>query len=139
MRALARRPTAIVSSTLTKTVLVANYFFRIRCEAALALVHVSRIRIPVIEIDAPAVCDSEARVFGPFSPFQTLLALLLRTRVPGPGPVQPHIRPQSERLHGRGRVFRSQDFTQSDLPGSLRRWQDSRDRPPFLDRPVTIQ
>ena len=42
VRALARRPTAIVSSTLTKSVLVANYFYRIRCEAALALVHVSR-------------------------------------------------------------------------------------------------
>ena len=46
VRALARRPTAIVSSTLTKTALVANYFFRIRCEAALALVHVSRTCIP---------------------------------------------------------------------------------------------
>ncbi|KAG5220967.1 Transcription initiation factor TFIID [Salix suchowensis] len=36
--ALAKQPTAIVSSTLTKTVLVSNYFFRIRCEAALGLV-----------------------------------------------------------------------------------------------------
>ncbi|KAH0591210.1 hypothetical protein H2248_001303 [Termitomyces sp. 'cryptogamus'] len=36
--ALAEKPTAIVSSTLTKTVLVSNYFFRIRSEAALALV-----------------------------------------------------------------------------------------------------
>ncbi|GLB35736.1 putative peptidase family M1 domain [Lyophyllum shimeji] len=38
INALAEKPTAIVSSTLTKTVLVSNYYFRIRCEAALALV-----------------------------------------------------------------------------------------------------
>ncbi|KAF8963874.1 hypothetical protein BDZ97DRAFT_1701052 [Flammula alnicola] len=37
--ALAEKPTAIVSSTLTKTVLVSNYYFRIRCEAATALVN----------------------------------------------------------------------------------------------------
>ncbi|KAJ7597342.1 hypothetical protein C8J56DRAFT_316264 [Mycena floridula] len=36
--ALALQPTAIVSSTLTKTVLVSNYHYRIRCEAASALV-----------------------------------------------------------------------------------------------------
>ncbi|KAI6012544.1 hypothetical protein F5J12DRAFT_818579 [Pisolithus orientalis] len=36
---LSRQPTAIVSSTFTKTVLVTNYYYRIRCEAALALVH----------------------------------------------------------------------------------------------------
>ncbi|KAF8580130.1 hypothetical protein K439DRAFT_1648275 [Ramaria rubella] len=36
--ALARQPSAIVSSTLTKTVLVTNYYYRIRVEAALALV-----------------------------------------------------------------------------------------------------
>ncbi|KAF7307415.1 Transcription initiation factor TFIID subunit 2 [Mycena indigotica] len=41
LRALTKQPTAIVSSTLTKTVLVTNYYFRIRCEAALALVHCS--------------------------------------------------------------------------------------------------
>ncbi|KAG5645341.1 hypothetical protein DXG03_006403 [Asterophora parasitica] len=39
IHALAEKPTAIVSSTLTKTVLVSNYYFRIRCEAALALVN----------------------------------------------------------------------------------------------------
>ena len=39
MTALAEKPTAIVSSTLTKTVLVSNYYFRIRCEAASALVN----------------------------------------------------------------------------------------------------
>ncbi|KAF5352665.1 hypothetical protein D9756_005839 [Leucocoprinus leucothites] len=38
LNALAEKPTAIVSSTLTKTVLVSNYYYRIRCEAALALV-----------------------------------------------------------------------------------------------------
>ncbi|KAF8910047.1 TATA-binding protein associated factor Taf2 [Gymnopilus junonius] len=37
--ALADKPTAIVSSTLTKTVLVSNYYYRIRCEAASALVN----------------------------------------------------------------------------------------------------
>ncbi|KAJ7070580.1 hypothetical protein C8F01DRAFT_1106921 [Mycena amicta] len=41
LHALTKQPTAIVSSTLTKTVLVTNYYFRIRCEAALALVHCS--------------------------------------------------------------------------------------------------
>ncbi|KAL0951837.1 hypothetical protein HGRIS_008498 [Hohenbuehelia grisea] len=39
VHALSRQPTAIVSSTLTKSVLVSNYYFRIRCEAALALVN----------------------------------------------------------------------------------------------------
>ncbi|EGO05242.1 hypothetical protein SERLA73DRAFT_82815 [Serpula lacrymans var. lacrymans S7.3] len=39
IHALAKQPTAIVSSTFTKTVLVSNYFYRIRCEAALALVN----------------------------------------------------------------------------------------------------
>ncbi|KAG6846064.1 hypothetical protein H0H87_006428 [Tephrocybe sp. NHM501043] len=38
IHALAEKPTAIVSSTLTKTVLVSNYYFRIRSEAAIALV-----------------------------------------------------------------------------------------------------
>ncbi|KAG6333744.1 hypothetical protein ID866_5345, partial [Astraeus odoratus] len=49
VHALARQPTAIVSSTFTKTVLVTNYYYRIRCEAALALVNslihaISRVR-----------------------------------------------------------------------------------------------
>ncbi|KAJ8084704.1 hypothetical protein PM082_003480 [Marasmius tenuissimus] len=39
VHALARQPTAIVSSTLTKSVLVSNYHYRIRVEAALALVN----------------------------------------------------------------------------------------------------
>ncbi|KAJ6541894.1 hypothetical protein B0H19DRAFT_1175115 [Mycena capillaripes] len=43
--ALAQQPTKIVSSTLTKTVLVSNYYFRIRCEAAVALVHCSIPRL----------------------------------------------------------------------------------------------
>ncbi|KAI0028582.1 hypothetical protein K488DRAFT_80600 [Vararia minispora EC-137] len=38
VNALAKMPNAIVSSTLTKTALVTNYFFRIRCEAVAALV-----------------------------------------------------------------------------------------------------
>ncbi|EJD48509.1 hypothetical protein AURDEDRAFT_112948 [Auricularia subglabra TFB-10046 SS5] len=38
IRALSRQPTAIVSGTFTKTVLVTNYFYRIRVEAALGLV-----------------------------------------------------------------------------------------------------
>ncbi|KIK70503.1 hypothetical protein GYMLUDRAFT_32530 [Collybiopsis luxurians FD-317 M1] len=45
VHALAKQPTAIVSSTLTKTVLVSNYHYRIRCEAALALVHCSIRRL----------------------------------------------------------------------------------------------
>ncbi|KAG2046284.1 hypothetical protein BDR06DRAFT_1037833 [Suillus hirtellus] len=39
VNALAKQSTAIVSSTFTKTVLVSNYYYRIRCEAAMALVH----------------------------------------------------------------------------------------------------
>ncbi|KAI0660528.1 hypothetical protein C8Q70DRAFT_976084 [Cubamyces menziesii] len=35
---LSKTPNAIISSTLTKTVLVSNYYYRIRCEAAAALV-----------------------------------------------------------------------------------------------------
>ncbi|KAL5494783.1 hypothetical protein ACEPAI_245 [Sanghuangporus weigelae] len=38
VHALSRQATPIVSSQLTKTVLVTNYFFRVRCEAASALV-----------------------------------------------------------------------------------------------------
>lgn len=41
VHALARMPSPIVSSNLAKTVLVTNYFYRIRMEAALALVAVS--------------------------------------------------------------------------------------------------
>ncbi|KIY69351.1 hypothetical protein CYLTODRAFT_420749 [Cylindrobasidium torrendii FP15055 ss-10] len=39
LHALAKQPTAIVSSTLTRTVLVSNYHHRIRCEAASCLVN----------------------------------------------------------------------------------------------------
>ena len=39
-------PNAIVSSTFTKTVLVTNYFYRVRCEAALALVTVCTVIVP---------------------------------------------------------------------------------------------
>ncbi|KAG2155663.1 TATA-binding protein associated factor Taf2 [Suillus clintonianus] len=39
VNALSKQSTAIVSSTFTKTVLVSNYYYRIRCEAAMALVH----------------------------------------------------------------------------------------------------
>ncbi|CAL1694239.1 unnamed protein product [Somion occarium] len=35
---LSKTPNPIISSTFTKTVLVTNYFYRIRCEAAMALV-----------------------------------------------------------------------------------------------------
>ncbi|OBZ68561.1 Transcription initiation factor TFIID subunit 2 [Grifola frondosa] len=35
---LSKIPNAIISSTLTKTILVSNYYYRIRCEAAQALV-----------------------------------------------------------------------------------------------------
>ncbi|KAJ7086593.1 hypothetical protein C8R43DRAFT_939447 [Mycena crocata] len=45
LHALAQQPTAIVSSTLTKTVLVSNYYYRIRCEAAVALVNCSIHRL----------------------------------------------------------------------------------------------
>ncbi|OJA15957.1 TAF2 protein [Rhizopogon vesiculosus] len=39
VHALSKQSTAIVSSTFTKTVLVSNYYYRIRCEAAMALMH----------------------------------------------------------------------------------------------------
>ncbi|KAJ4485637.1 hypothetical protein J3R30DRAFT_3440949 [Lentinula aciculospora] len=45
VHALSKQPTAIVSSTLTKTVLVSNYHYRIRCEAASALVNCSIRRL----------------------------------------------------------------------------------------------
>ncbi|KAH8110586.1 hypothetical protein DFH11DRAFT_1619105 [Phellopilus nigrolimitatus] len=48
VQALARLPTPIVSSTLTKTVLVTNYFFRVRCEAALALVSCASRRVDFV-------------------------------------------------------------------------------------------
>lgn len=38
---LSKSPNAIISSTLARTILVSNYYFRIRCEAAQALVSVS--------------------------------------------------------------------------------------------------
>lgn len=49
VNALAMQPTAIVSSTLTKTVLVSNYHYRIRCEAASALVQVRLLNIDVTQ------------------------------------------------------------------------------------------
>ncbi|KAG5636972.1 hypothetical protein H0H81_006217 [Sphagnurus paluster] len=49
INALAEKPTAIVSSTLTKTVLVSNYYFRIRCEAALALVNCAIRKLDFLE------------------------------------------------------------------------------------------
>ena len=45
LQALARLPTAIVSSNLTKTVLVANYFYRVRAEAARLLITVSYLLV----------------------------------------------------------------------------------------------
>ncbi|KAJ3797877.1 TATA-binding protein associated factor Taf2 [Lentinula aff. detonsa] len=45
VHALAKQPTAIVSSTLTKAVLVSNYHYRVRCEAAAALVNCSIRRL----------------------------------------------------------------------------------------------
>ncbi|KZS93535.1 hypothetical protein SISNIDRAFT_441399 [Sistotremastrum niveocremeum HHB9708] len=48
VRALSRQSSHIVSSTLTKTVLVTNYFFRIRVEAALALVNCATRRLDFI-------------------------------------------------------------------------------------------
>ncbi|THH09339.1 hypothetical protein EW145_g2091 [Phellinidium pouzarii] len=48
VQALARQPTPIVSSTLTKAVLVTNYFFRVRCEAALALVSCATRRLDFV-------------------------------------------------------------------------------------------
>lgn len=44
IHALSGLPSPIVSSNLCKTVLVSNYFVRIRMEAALALISVSRLR-----------------------------------------------------------------------------------------------
>jgi transcription initiation factor TFIID subunit 2 len=41
VHALMRQPTAIISSVLVKTALVPKYFYRIRCEAVLALASVS--------------------------------------------------------------------------------------------------
>lgn len=43
LQALARFPTAVVSSNLTKTVLVNNYYYRVRAEAARLLISVNLI------------------------------------------------------------------------------------------------
>lgn len=48
---MARSPTAIVSSNLTKTVLVTNYFYRVRAEAARLLVSVSSPAVRVLPIE----------------------------------------------------------------------------------------
>ncbi|TDL26427.1 TATA-binding protein associated factor Taf2 [Rickenella mellea] len=48
VHALAKTPNALVSSQLTRTVLVTNYFYRIRCEAALALVNCANQRLDYI-------------------------------------------------------------------------------------------
>lgn len=50
INALTKMPTPVISSTLTKTVLVTNYFYRIRCEAALTLVTVSPNNILLYDI-----------------------------------------------------------------------------------------
>ncbi len=47
---LSKTPNPIISSTFTKTVLVTNYFYRIRCEAAAGLVSVSERCLTVCSI-----------------------------------------------------------------------------------------
>ena len=63
VNALAKMPTAVISSTLTKTVLVTNYFYRVRCEAALTLVNVSGFTFHKAAVsiwDISPVCPARA-------------------------------------------------------------------------------
>lgn len=71
-------PSPIVSSNLTKTVLVSNYFFRIRMEATLALISVScsaSFCQNTIELDLPEQCATKAQnylgLFHLFKLFQS--------------------------------------------------------------------
>lgn len=89
---LSKSPNAIISSTFTKTVLVSNYYYRIRCEAAQALVSVSMMKhccshmFYVIDL---LVRHTETRVARTVSSIQAVPSILLRTRRPPPGFVQP--------------------------------------------------
>lgn len=73
VHALARLQTSIVSSSLAKTVLVTNYFYRVRMEAAMALVAVgtwclssfSSLRLPSLQ-----TCKRELNYVGLFYLFK---------------------------------------------------------------------
>lgn len=67
-------PNAIVSSTFTKTVLVTNYFYRVRCEAAVALVTVCTTIAPETHVLIPAQCAFQQLDFlGLFHLFKLFL------------------------------------------------------------------
>jgi transcription initiation factor TFIID subunit 2 len=79
VNALSKMPSLIVSSTLTKTALVSNYFYRIRVEAALALVNVrSYCRFQLYSSHPKAVRDSQTRFHRLVSSLQDVHAVLLQ-------------------------------------------------------------
>lgn len=55
---LRRNPTSINISILAKTILVTNYFFRVRIEAAKSLVHVSALSTATFVVTSPLIQSS---------------------------------------------------------------------------------
>lgn len=99
---LSKTPNPIISSTFTKTVLVSNYYFRIRCEAAAALVTVgpSHARAPSYRLIncLSLVRKPEIRMAGAVPPVQALPPVLLRARGSKNRSIQSYIRPPTKRL-----------------------------------------
>lgn len=117
VRALSKRPTSIVASTLTKTVLVTNYFFRVRCEAALALVNVGIFCCGLVHLlISVLVCDPEDRLLGPVPSLQVVHAVLLRTGGPKPRIILTHLRPKSKRFLRHYRIFCQEELVESHFP-----------------------
>ena len=102
--------TAVISSTFTKTVLVTNYFFRIRCEAAQALVTVGITSKPrrAIAYSACAVCDASTRLAWSISFVQTVPAILLRAGRSESRPFHPYICSSAKRFQRLCGVFRTE-------------------------------
>ena len=77
---LSKTPNPIISSTLTKMVLVSNYYFRIRCEAAAALVSVgiSPVRLTSLTDCWSLVRKPKTRMAWIVPPFQVVPPILLR-------------------------------------------------------------
>lgn len=71
MQHLAAYPYPIIASELVKTILVKNYFYRIRMEAAKALINVS---VALHGCADEAVFQCRRRVLGTFLPAESVSA-----------------------------------------------------------------
>ncbi len=133
-------PNAIVSSTFTKTVLVTNYFYRVRCEAALALVSAYQ------QLDFLGLFHLFKLFlrycYDPEDPQQDLFT---HSYVPRPndfsGITEYFVRRVStERMQSlRLRLALLIGHRKGYFTCQIRKWQMPHDCPAVLDRPVKVQ